>query len=269
MAALVLGLAACATPPPPDAVVTGVAIAQERLYVPPEALFEAVLLDVSQAEAPPVVLARQSQGPVGPPPYALQLPYRKAQVHAGGRYEVRARVTQHGQLLQYTPRVHTVLLAEGFGQASVLLARLPQSQAQAMGGTASVPLGRTYWKLIEIVDGPAVSAAAPQAAPAHLVFSPEDGRLTGNGGCNRFIAEYAQEGVQLRLRLQSSELRLCLEGGKGEFAFLEALAAVQSYRQEGLQLELQGEKGKPLLRLQAQEWQEPRREDAEPVRQPQ
>lgn len=269
LAAPLLWLAGCATAPPPDAAVTGVAIARERLYVPPEALFEAVLLDVTRPDEPPLVLARQSLGPVGFPPYALQLPYRQAQVQAGGRYEVRARVTQHGQLLQYTPGVHAVLLSEGYRQASVVLARLPQDQGVAMADGASVPLARTYWKLLEIVDGPAVAVAEAPTPPAHLVFLPDEGRVTGSGGCNRFIAQYAQEGAAMRLRLQSSELRLCLAGGATEFAFLEALAGVQAYRQEGLQLELLGEKGKPLLRLRAQEWQEPRREDVEPVRQPQ
>jgi putative lipoprotein len=269
LAVPLLWLAGCATAPLPDAVVTGVAIARERLYVPPEALFEAVLLDVTRADEPPLVLARQSMGPVGSPPYALQLAYRQAQAQAGGRYEVRARVTQHGQLLQYTPGVHAVLLSEGFRQASVVLARLPQDQGVAMADGASVPLARTYWKLLEIVDGPAVAAPDAPAPAAHLVFLPDEARAMGSGGCNRFIAQYAQEGAAMRIRLQSSELRLCLAGGVAEFAMLEALAAVQAYRQEGLLLELLGEKGQPLLRLQAQEWQEPRREDVEPVRQPQ
>ena len=58
-AALSLWLAGCATAPAPDAQVSGTVFSRERLYVPPDAYFEAALVDVTDEGAPPLVLARQ------------------------------------------------------------------------------------------------------------------------------------------------------------------------------------------------------------------
>ena len=54
--ALAALLAGCASVPPPDAFITGAVIARERLYIPPDAVFDAALVDVTQVGEPPLVL---------------------------------------------------------------------------------------------------------------------------------------------------------------------------------------------------------------------
>ncbi|WP_312759634.1 META domain-containing protein [Pulveribacter sp.] len=265
-AAAALLLAGCASAPPPDALITGTAISRERLYMPPEAAFEAALVDVTRAGEPPLVLARQRIGDAGGPPYALRLPYHQADIRPGGRYEVRAATTWQGRLWLDTPGVHPVLLSPQFRHVDVILARVPQLQATL---DAAVPLRQTWWRLVELVDGPPVGEPAQGAAPAHLVLEREEARVAGSGGCNRFAGRFALEGGRLRFFGLGSSLRLCLDGGASELAYLQQLAVVTSYLQEGRTLELRGDKGQPLLRFVAAERGEPRLEDEEPEMLPQ
>ena len=259
-AAAALALAGCATAPAPDAQVSGTVFARERLYVPPDAYFEAALVDVTDDSAPPLVLARQRMDPAGPLPYALRIPYRQAQIQTEGRYEVRAAVRWRGRLLLDAPGVHPVLWTPLSRHADVQLALAPQGAATA---TAAVPLQQTYWRLEEIVGGEAVDAPAQGTSPAHLVLQRGAPRASGSGGCNRFVASYAQQGGALRLSEFNVSLRLCLAGGRSELAYLERLAAVAAFHQQGRSLELRDEEGQPLLRFTAQERGEPSLDEIE------
>jgi copper homeostasis protein (lipoprotein) len=51
---------------------------------------------------------------------------------------------------------------------------------------ADGPLRGTYWKLVRLTDRP-VQAAEGRQEP-HLIFSTEEKRLSGSGGCNRVTA---------------------------------------------------------------------------------
>ncbi len=264
--AAALLLAACASGPAPDALISGTALSRERLFVPPEAVFEAALVDVTRVGEPPLVIARQRIADAGGPPYALRLPYYRAHIQPGGRYEVRAAVTLHRRLWLDTPGVHPVLLSPEFRHVDVILARVPQLAAT---DTAAVPLRQTWWRLLEIVDGPPVDAPAAGADAAHLVLARDDARVAGSGGCNRFLGRFTLEGARVRFYALGSSLRLCLDGGISELAYLQQLAAAASYWQEGRTLELRGADGQPLLRFVAQERGEPRLHEDEPDMQPQ
>lgn len=241
-------------------------ISRGRLYVPPDAWFEAALVDVTQEGQPPVVLGRQRLDPAGPLPYALSIPYHRSRIQPQGRYEVRAAVLQQGHLLLDTPGVHPVLIEPAFRHVDVILAAVPALAATA---AAAVPLRQTYWQLVEVVGEVAVAQPAEGAAPAHLVLQRDGDRAGGSGGCNRFIARFEQQAGRLAFGRLQSALRLCLSGGGSELAFFQRLAKVVFYRQEGRQLELRGEDDKPLLRFIAVEQGVPRLEDEEPLMQPQ
>jgi len=259
-------LAGCATAPPFDAQISGVAFSRERLYVPPGAYFEAALVDVTGEGEPPVALGRQRIDAAGPPPYALRIPYRQARVRPGGHYEVRAAVLQEGRLLLDTASVAPVLIDPAFRRVDVPLAPVPPNPATA---AAAVPLYQTYWQLVEVVGEAPPGPAAEGAQPAHLLLQRATGRASGSGGCNRFVAGYAQEGGALRLLQIQSSLRLCLSGGAEEMAFFERLAATAFFHQEGRMLELRDGRGKALLRFMAQERGEPPLEGSEPPLLPQ
>lgn len=243
-------LAGCAgRPPAPDAIVTGVALARERVVLPPEAVFEATLLDVTQPEQPPTVLGRQRSAPAGQAPFAIWIPYPSSRFVPKGRYEVRVTVTLEGRVLLATDQRHPVPQDAAFRRVDVQLRRPPPLSATVDAG---VPLALTYWRLVEM-EGEAVARPAEGVVAPHLVLQADEARVAGSGGCNRFLADYVLQGARLRFERLVSNITLCLPASGAETRFFEALLAVQSFRQQGSQLVLRGSEGQTLLRFESAE----------------
>lgn len=87
----------------------GTATYRERIALPPDALFEAELQDISRADAPAVVLSRSKLDPAGQPPFRFEIAYDDAAVQSGHRYTVRATIKHQGRLLFTTDRIYPVL----------------------------------------------------------------------------------------------------------------------------------------------------------------
>ncbi|MGN8003618.1 META domain-containing protein [Acidovorax sp. 22279] len=248
----ILGVTGCVTrPPAPDAVVTGVALSRERVMLPPEAVFEATLLDVTQPDQPPVVLGRQRRQPAGQPPYALWIPYPSARFVPKGRYEVRTAVTLEGRLLLASDGRYPVPQDAAYRHVDVQMQRLLPLAATV---EASVPLLLTHWRLVEMA-GEALSRPADGVSVPHLVFQADEPRVAGSGGCNRFLADYELQPQSGHLRMGQlvSNISLCLQSSGLETQYFEALLAVRGFRQVGSQLLLRGAEGEQLLRFEAVE----------------
>lgn len=106
-----LAWAACA--PAWSGTVQGTAHYRERIALPPDAVFEAVLQDVSRADAPAEELGRARLAPAGQPPFRFEIAYEDAALRPGRRYAVRASVSQGGRLLFTTDRTYPVLDGRG------------------------------------------------------------------------------------------------------------------------------------------------------------
>jgi copper homeostasis protein (lipoprotein) len=91
------------------ATVEGTATYRERMLLPPNAVFEAVVVDISRADAAADVLGRAVREPAGNPPFRFSIAVDPARVKPGGRYAVRATVRAGEQLLFTTDRVVSVL----------------------------------------------------------------------------------------------------------------------------------------------------------------
>ena len=87
----------------------GTAAYRERIALPPDAVFEAVLQDISRADAPATVLGRAKIDPAGQPPFRFEIAYDDAAVQPRRRYVVRATVMHQGRLLFTTDRTYAVL----------------------------------------------------------------------------------------------------------------------------------------------------------------
>ena len=165
----------------------------------------------------------------------------------------RGRIRRVGALVLLVALATTACAG---GVASPEPARTPEPT------TPASPLADTRWEVADL-DG------APPAADSTLTAAfGADGALTGSGGCNRFTTRYQVDGGQLRFDALLSGLRLCLQGGTSELAYLERLDAVRAYWQQGRSLELRDRAGKPVLRFVAEERGEPPPDDDEPPLQP-
>ena len=98
-AALALGLAGCVSASGP-ARLTGSVTYRERIALPPDAVVNVLLLDVSMLGVPPRVVAKQEIRPQGQVPIPFVLEYDRAAIDPAHRYGLRANIVDaNGRLL--------------------------------------------------------------------------------------------------------------------------------------------------------------------------
>ena len=76
--------------------ITGKATYLQRMMLPPDAVVEITLQDVSRADAPAKVLATYRIEEPGAPPYAFAFQYDPAQIDERNSYTLRATVREGG-----------------------------------------------------------------------------------------------------------------------------------------------------------------------------
>ena len=98
------------TKPQTDAAVTGSVTYGKGDILPAGAALTVELRDVSRADAPSILIARQVIPDPGPPPVAFRLDYRRAAIDPRNTYSVSARVeTAEGKLLFINDTAYLVL----------------------------------------------------------------------------------------------------------------------------------------------------------------
>ena len=118
-------------------VIRGTATYRERIALPPGAVLEVTLEDVSAAHAPAVVVARTLVTKLAGPPFAFELPYRASDIDAGDTYAVRAQLMVDGRAMFATAAAVPVLTHGAGREVELLLRRSPHGASR----TASGPLG--------------------------------------------------------------------------------------------------------------------------------
>jgi len=135
LALAALGLAGAAS----AATISGSASYRERMALPPGAVFEATLEDVSRADAPATVIGRTRLDPAGNPPFQFAIEYDAAVVQAGHRYTLRATVKHNGQLLFTTDRSYPVLQGKDDAPVQMLLRRSGDGAAASRTALGGLP----------------------------------------------------------------------------------------------------------------------------------
>jgi uncharacterized lipoprotein YbaY len=80
--------------------IQGTATYRERMALPPEAVLEATLEDVSRADAPAAVIARTRLSSPGNPPFRFEIAYEPSVIQANHSYVVRVRFLIGERLLR-------------------------------------------------------------------------------------------------------------------------------------------------------------------------
>jgi len=227
--------------------IQGTATYRERIALPPDAVFEAVLGDVSRADAPAQPLGRARLDPAGQPPFKFEIQYDDAALKPGHRYTVRATVKSQGRLLFTTDRSYPVLQGDS-APLQMRLIKVGGRQAHA-DAPPQRPLRNTYWKLVRLGESP-VEVVDQQQEP-HLILAADQPRVSGSGGCNRLAGEFVLDGDKLSFRGLAGTMMACLRGMEQEGHFLEALGKVARYRITGNDLDFLDAAGAVLARFQA------------------
>jgi putative lipoprotein len=250
-------LAACAGAGPAvqDAPVTGAAAAgfiegtasyRERVALPPEAEFEAVLQDVSRADAPAMEIARTTVPHAPMPPIRFRIPYDAAKIEASHRYAVRA-VIRVGERLWFTSDAGHPVLTQGAGrEVDVLLKRVPARPA------ADAALHNTYWRILSLAGEP-LTVPHGEREP-HLVLQSVDGSDSWSAtvGCNSMSGAVTASGDRIAFKPGVSTLMACPPPLDAlEKRLVQALNASMHWKVEGNRLELRDEAGTQTLLCEA------------------
>lgn len=89
--------------------VTGTATYRERIALPPNAVFEATLEEISRADAPADIVGRTRLERPGQPPFQFSIQYDPAKIVESRSYSVRAHVTVGANLMFITDQSYPVL----------------------------------------------------------------------------------------------------------------------------------------------------------------
>jgi putative lipoprotein len=162
--------------------IQGTATYRERMTLPPAAVFEATIEDVSRADAPSMVIATTRMPAPPNPPIAFTIAYNLGRIVQNRRYVVRTRILVDGKPF-FTSDVATPVITGGNPtRVSMLLRRVAATQPPP----SNRPLEATYWKAVELAGKPVPAQEATREA--NLVF--QGGRVSGSDGCNRFTGTY-------------------------------------------------------------------------------
>lgn len=209
---------------PQTATVTGTVAYRERVALPPDAVVQVQLTDVSRTDVATPVVAETTITPAGRQvPLPFELRYDPARIEADRSYAVRATIRSEGRLLFVTASATPVLTRGNPGRVALTLV-----QARAPADTSPGSLAGTSW-VLEDVGGTGVL----DAARATLDF-PEAGKVAGGGSCNSFFGSVEIAGEAIAFDSLGSTLMGCDEAVMNqEDRYLKALQDAARYTIDG------------------------------------
>jgi uncharacterized lipoprotein YbaY/heat shock protein HslJ len=115
-----------------EATLSGTAFYRERIALPPNAVFAAVLQDTSRQDVPAVEMGRAVLDPAGHPPYRFTIPYDPDLIRENHTYTVRASISVGEQLRFTTDTAHPVLTG-GAGDSVEILMKMVAAKDEGTG----------------------------------------------------------------------------------------------------------------------------------------
>jgi putative lipoprotein len=183
---------------------------RERIVLPPHAILEVSLVDISAADAPAgvIAIARIRTRQRMPIPYRLR--FDDKHIRRGRSYALQARILVDGKLWFSTHRRHP--LTRGPVQRDMLVQR-----TAAAAPDASTPNGK--WLAESISNGGVIDNLQSTIEIA------SDGKITGSSGCNRFSGKAAITGDKISCGPLAATKMACAPAVMDqENKFLRALA---------------------------------------------
>jgi putative lipoprotein len=197
---------------------TGSVSYRERIALPPHAVLEVRLLDVSLADAPAKTLAvtRVKTRHRMPIPYRLR--YDDSRIRRNHSYALQAQITVDGKLWFVTTTRHSVFTG-GRDQTDIKVERVSGSGGDETGD----PRGKWLAESIRrrgVIDNLQT-----------MLEIGRDGRVSGSGGCNRISGKAEISGSRISFGPVASTRMACVPAAMDQEAkFLEALGDARKWR---------------------------------------
>ncbi|SDE19006.1 YbaY family lipoprotein [Ruegeria marina] len=216
--------------------VTGTAGYRERIALPPEAVLEVQLLDVSRMDVAATVLSARRFAMTGVP-QAFELAYDDALIEPAMSYSVSARILLGDKLLFITDTKNAVLTRGAGDRVDLMLVRVPQADPNSLENTS--------WRVSHL-DGAAVEAERmPEIAFA------AGGGFGLRGACNSFrgTAEVAGDKLTLPANMAGTLMACSEQAETLDRALLAAFPRVAGFTIDGETLVMNDAQGGEVLRL--------------------
>lgn len=216
---------------------TGTAAYRERIALPPEAVLEVRLEDVSRADAPSRTLAMKQYALSGVP-MDFTLEYDDALIRDGLSYVLRATISMNDRLLFTTDTAHPVLTRGAGSHVDITLVKVPAPEPTAgFAGTA--------WQVVELGGMSIATVKVPE-----LRFD-DEGHFAAYAGCNRFRGGVeVGDGTISFSQNAAATLMACVPPyDVAERRYVDALMQARGFTMGSDVLELTDEAGSVLMRL--------------------
>lgn len=239
-----------------QAILPGTVSLRERIVLPPDAVLDVALEDVTSPDEPPHVLGRAHVEPAGRLPIRFGVGYAPARIDPRHSYALRAAIKQ-GDTLMFVTDIAYPIKAEALAQgepsrADLLLRRSTDPVADEAAAPDDAPLIDTVWRLKKLAGTP-VKPNPGQPGPHLVLHAPTDAglaRVSGSDGCNRFSGSYHQDGTHLSFGPTVGTKKACPAGGQQAQAYRQVLSRVAQWHVDGNQLDLQDAAGQELARFE-------------------
>ncbi len=207
-----------------EGVVRGTVVYRERVALPPDAVVEVWITDVSPLILAVPVIAETtvlSEGRQVPLPYELR--YDPTRIEPDHDYAVKAVIKSAGRILFTTEAPYQVITKGNPTQIDLQLVREAEGSGSGTGD-----LRRSAWRL-EDLGGVGVL----DSVEATLEFT-EEGKIAGSGSCNRFVGGVEISGQSIKLGPLGATRMSCEEGVMNQEAkYLRALQDAERFTLEG------------------------------------
>lgn len=224
---------------------------RERMMLPPTAKLSVTLEDSAKMDVAAVKIAEATVPTDGAPPYRLTLSYEPSELDPRGRYGVRARIENEGELMFTSTQFNPAFGTDGSASSAphdpvkVMVTRV------AGGRPANVTsITGTRWVFKKLHGEDARTGAGGN--PAHITLQGAEPRASGFAGCNQITGAYELDGNALSFSKMAMTMRACPEGMDLDREVTKALEATRSYQISGSTLRLMDEGGEAIAELEAE-----------------
>ncbi len=193
------------TPQQASKAVSGTVFYLPRIALPPNAVVEVSLVDVSRADAAAITLASEQIVSGGRQvPFPFELLYDAGQIDSRYTYAVQSRITVDGKL-QFVNTTQVPVINNGSPTEGVQVQVDLVNQDQAV--TDDAALTNTVWQLeqIQYNDGKQLDATPGD----YTVEFMSDGQLSIRADCNQALGNFTEDGSSLSIDLGPTTLAAC------------------------------------------------------------
>lgn len=211
----------------------------DRSMLAPNSQLTVSLVDVSKMDVAATVISEQVIDLAGAPPYKVELEYNKEKIDTAHRYNVRATITNQGELL-YTSTTSNSPFADTASSEplEIIVSKVAQKP--------NVDLVNTYFKAVSIDGEPVVV----NTKEPFIQFN-SDNTVHGFLGCNNFHGGYEVSKQMVTFTQLATTQKMCHDNMKQESAMAGVLQAASQWQINGEKLVLQNEAGEQLATFNA------------------